>query len=232
MKWNTAVLQLTAQHVRNCLPHQEMTWASLSLSPNASGLLLEFRYVLRYAFVIWKILKKGHTISVSISDDTTANTCYCGTLSCRELHLKMSSEEKVNEIPVRKPGAKKATAKKKSSWRALSLKEKYKVVKAINSGKEQAEVAQLFDSPLSQSTVVTIVRNKKEIIRACEGGLYKDKHKRMKQPCYPDVEKALAEWFKKVRSINVPVNGHFWQRKLSTLQSNSVTKISTQATDF
>ena len=34
-----------------------------------------------------------------------------------------------------------------------------------------------------------------------------DKRKRMKQPSYPDVEKALAEWFKKVRSINVPVNG-------------------------
>jgi len=57
----------------------------------------------------------------------------------------MSSEEKVDEIPVRKPGAKKATAKKKSSRRVLSLEEKYKVVKAINSGKKQAEVAQLFD---------------------------------------------------------------------------------------
>jgi len=29
----------------------------------------------------------------------------------------------------------------------------------------------------------------------------------MKQPSYPDVEKALAEWFKKVQSIHVPVNG-------------------------
>ena len=62
----------------------------------------------------------------------------------------MSSEEKVDEIPVRKPGAKKATAKKKSSRRVLSLEEKYKVVKAINSGKKQAEVAQRFDPPLSQ----------------------------------------------------------------------------------
>lgn len=60
---------------------------------------------------------------------------------------------------------------------------------------------------LSQSTVATIVRTKKEIISAYEGGLYKDKRKRMKQPSYPYVEEALAEWFKKVRSINVPVNG-------------------------
>ena len=85
----------------------------------------------------------------------------------------MSSEEKVNEIPVQKPSAKKATAKKKSGGTVLSLDEKYKVVKVINSGKKQAEVAQLFDPPLSQSTVATIVRSKKEIISAYEGGLYK-----------------------------------------------------------
>ena len=54
----------------------------------------------------------------------------------------MSSEEKVDEIPVRKPGAKKATAKKKIGRRVLSLEEKYKIVKAINSGKKQAKVAQ------------------------------------------------------------------------------------------
>ena len=80
----------------------------------------------------------------------------------------MSSEAKVDEIPVRKPGAKKATAKKESSRRVWSLEEKYKVVKAINSGKKQAEVAQLFDPPLSQSTVATIVRSEKEIISAYE----------------------------------------------------------------
>lgn len=80
-------------------------------------------------------------------------------------------------------------------------------MKAIDSGKKQAEVAQLFDPPLSQSTAATIVRSKKEIISAYEGGLYKDKHKRMKQPSYPNMEKALVEWLKKVRSINVPVNG-------------------------
>ena len=51
------------------------------------------------------------------------------------------------------------------------------------------------------------MQSKKEIISAYEGGLYKDKTKRMKQPSYPDVKKALAEWLKKVRSINVAVNG-------------------------
>lgn len=62
----------------------------------------------------------------------------------------MSRQEKVAETPVWKRGAKKATARKNSSRRVLSLEEKYKVVKAINSGKKQAEVAQLFDPPLSR----------------------------------------------------------------------------------
>ena len=112
--------------------------------------------------------------------------------------LRCQAKRKVDEIPVRKPGTKKATAKKKSSRGVLSLEEKYKVVKAINSGKKQAEVAQHFDPPLSQSTVATIVRSKKEIISAYEGGLYKDKRKKIGQLSYSDVEKALAEWFKKV----------------------------------
>ena len=94
-----------------------------------------------------------------------------------------------------------------TNTRGLSLEDEYKVVKAINSGKKQAEVAQLFDPPLSQSTVATIVGSKKVIISAYTGGMYKDKRKRMKQPSYPDVEKAVAEWLKKVRNINVPVNG-------------------------
>ena len=130
----------------------------------------------------------------------------------------MSSEGKVDEIPVQKPGTNKATVKKKkkkkkkkSSRTVLSLEEKYKIVKAINSGKKQAEFAQRFDPPLSQSTVATLVRRKKEIISAYEGGLYKDKRKRMKEQSHPDVEKALAEWFKKVRSMcNVRLMAWLW----------------------
>ena len=59
----------------------------------------------------------------------------------------MSRQEKVAETPVWKRGPKKATTKKNSSRRVLSLEEKYKVVKAINSGKKQAEVAH-FLTPL------------------------------------------------------------------------------------
>ena len=37
--------------------------------------------------------------------------------------------------------------------------------------------------------------------------MYKDNRKTLKQSTYPDLDKALSEWFRKVRSINVPVNG-------------------------
>ena len=51
------------------------------------------------------------------------------------------------------------------------------------------------------------MKKKKQIISAYERGLYKDKTNKLKQSSYPDVKKALSEWFHKVRSINVPVTG-------------------------
>lgn len=38
-------------------------------------------------------------------------------------------------------------------------------------------------------------------------GEYNDKRNTLKQSSFPDLDKALPKWFKKVRSINVPVNG-------------------------
>ena len=74
-------------------------------------------------------------------------------------------------------------------------------------GKTQAKVTELFDPPLPQSTVVTIVKNKKQIITAYKGGVYKDKQNTLKQSTYPDLDKALSEWFTKLSSITVAVNG-------------------------
>ena len=37
--------------------------------------------------------------------------------------------------------------------------------------------------------------------------MYKANRKTLKQSTYPDLDKALSEWFRKVRSINVPING-------------------------
>ena len=119
----------------------------------------------------------------------------------------MSSLEKADENPVPGPSSsksgssKKLPAKKAQRYepcqRVLTVEEKYKVMKALSKGKKHAEVAQLFDPPLSQLTVATIAKNEKQIISAYEGGMFKSKRK----------DKAPSEWFKKVRDVNASANG-------------------------
>ena len=77
------------------------------------------------------------------------------------------------------------------------MEEKYRIVKEIQNGKKKADVAELFNPPFCQSTTATIVKNKKEIICAYEEGLFINKRKKMMQSYVADVDKALAEWFKK-----------------------------------
>jgi len=57
------------------------------------------------------------------------------------------------------------------------------------------------------------MKKKDEIISASEGGLYTDKRKKMKQSTFPDLDKALSEWFRKVRGKNIPVSGPLLQEK-------------------
>lgn len=97
--------------------------------------------------------------------------------------------------------------------RVLTLEEKYKLVKAIFNGEKHTVVAKRFDPPLSQSTISTIMKKKDDINSAFDGGLYKDKQKKMKQSTFPDLNKALSEWFHKVRARNIPVSGPLLQEK-------------------
>ncbi|KAK3728507.1 hypothetical protein QZH41_002368 [Actinostola sp. cb2023] len=88
----------------------------------------------------------------------------------------------------KKPGASKRIR------RALTLEDKYKIVKAINDGVRQFEVAKLFDPPLSQSIVATIAKKKEEITSAYEWGFYKDKRKKLRPSTYryPNLDKTLS----------------------------------------
>ena len=97
--------------------------------------------------------------------------------------------------------------------RVLTLEEKYKLVKAIRNGEKHTVVAKRFNPLLSQSTISTIMKKKDDIVRAFEGGLYKEKRKKMKQSTFPDLDKALSGWFRKVRAMNIPVSGPLLQEK-------------------
>lgn len=94
-----------------------------------------------------------------------------------------------------------------------TLEEKYKLVKAIKNGEKDAVVAKRFDPPLSQSTISNIMKKKDDIVSAFEGGLYKEKQKKMKQSTFPTLDKVLSEWIRKVQAMNILVSGPLLQEK-------------------
>ena len=95
----------------------------------------------------------------------------------------------------------------------MTLEETYKLISAIKDGAKHVEAAKLFDPPLSGSTISTILKEKHKIVRAYEEGSYSAKRKKMRQSDYPDVKKALSQWFRTVLTSNVPLSGPLWQGK-------------------
>ena len=127
-----------------------------------------------------------------------------------------SSNDKIGNVATpsnkqKQPDPKKSTTKRKR--RTLTLEEKYKLISAIRDGAKHVEAAKLFDPPLSGSTISTILKEKHKIVRAYEEGSYSDKRKKMRQSDYPDLNKALSQWFRTVRSSNVPLSGPLLQEK-------------------
>lgn len=98
--------------------------------------------------------------------------------------------------------------------RVLTLEDKYELLKLIGNGEKQSVVAKRFDPPLSESTTSTIMKGKDDIVRAFEGEyLYKEKRKNMKHSTFPDLEKVLSEWFRKVQAMNISVSTPLLQEK-------------------
>ena len=95
----------------------------------------------------------------------------------------------------------------------MTLEETYKLISAIKDGAKHVEAAKLFDPPLSGSTISTILKEKHKIVRAYEEGSYSAKRKKMRQSDYPDVKKALSQWFRTVLTSNVPLSGPLLQGK-------------------
>ena len=129
---------------------------------------------------------------------------------------EISSSNEIGNVvtPLNKqkqPDPKKSTTKRKR--RTLTLEEKYKLNSAIKDGTKHVEAAKLFDPPLSGSTILTILKEKQNIIRAYEEGSYNDKRKKMRQSDYPDVNKAPSQWFRTVRTSNVSLSGPLIQDK-------------------
>ena len=91
----------------------------------------------------------------------------------------------------------------------ISLHEKVLIIEEIQSGKMQKDVAQSRQLP--SSTVQHIWSNRTKI---CEHYVAINPNCKKARPCsFPEIDKALLQWFDGQRSQNNPVNGPFLLRK-------------------
>ena len=126
--------------------------------------------------------------------------------------LESAAEESVT-VPVPSASTSRSQSKKEETKkrRVVTLEKKYKLIKAIKGGEKNTVAAKPFDPLLSQSTISTIMKKKDELISAYEGGFFTEKRKKMTQATFPDFDKALSEWFRKVRGMYIPVSGTLLQ---------------------
>ena len=92
---------------------------------------------------------------------------------------------------------------KKRVHKEVSLELKYKALLELEKGKTNKEVALLFDVP--SNTLSTWKKNKSKIVEVFQSRGASTK--RVKVDTYDQVNKAVLQWFVRMRSENVPVNG-------------------------
>jgi predicted transcriptional regulator len=97
--------------------------------------------------------------------------------------------------------------------KSLSLTEKFKIIKEVETGARKKDVATKYKIPAS--TLSTILKNKSTIINVVENihGGKCEKNKRIKKRIYINVDTAVLEWFKAVRAQNLPVSGAIIKQK-------------------
>lgn len=99
----------------------------------------------------------------------------------------------------------------KRTLKALTIEDKFKLIKEVEAGSLKKDVASKFGVP--PSTVSTILKNKQSIIAAFEGGTASGSRKRLKKPTYENVDKAVLDWFKSARSQSLPISGGLIKEK-------------------
>jgi hypothetical protein len=86
----------------------------------------------------------------------------------------------------------------------LSIKQKENVIKSIEEqGKSAEQVA--IDNNLSVSTVYKIVKNKEQLFEFTKNNPNSAFRKALKLTTFPELEKALLEWFKQQQKENQPI---------------------------
>jgi hypothetical protein len=94
----------------------------------------------------------------------------------------------------------------KRKRQTISLADKQTIIEASKTKPKTADLVKHFDNKYVYTTIDTILKNKDKILQAIEDGAG-EKRAKLKGAKYPELEEALLNWLKDVRSENVSVDG-------------------------
>lgn len=103
----------------------------------------------------------------------------------------------------------------KQKRKAFTLKQKYEIIKKIQSGVKQSKICK--DLNLQKSTVATIWKKRQDILSVYDKTNVRCK--KLKTSVHQEVDKGLLQWFAQKRQENVPISGNVLQEKASELGS-------------
>ncbi|XP_045108902.1 tigger transposable element-derived protein 4-like [Portunus trituberculatus] len=87
----------------------------------------------------------------------------------------------------------------------LSLEVKIEIIKRINSGEKQSDMAEEY--MVNRSTIKSIMKKSSSYLQCWKKGMFHPDSKRLKGPKREDIEAALYSWYKQAVSTGTPVSG-------------------------
>ncbi|XP_068204416.1 tigger transposable element-derived protein 4-like isoform X1 [Palaemon carinicauda] len=94
---------------------------------------------------------------------------------------------------------------------ALSLETKVEIIRRIQSGEKQVDLAMEYN--VGRSTLSFIMKHAEKFLGVWKNGKFHPDSKRLRGAQREDVEEALYEWYKQAMQINAPVTGPILCRK-------------------
>lgn len=93
----------------------------------------------------------------------------------------------------------------KRKLNSLPIKEKLKLISAVESGEKRKLVAEKFN--IAQSTLSGIIKDKGKILAAAESTGDRDV-RRIRPLKYEAIDSAMIKWFHAMRAKNLPISGN------------------------
>ena len=98
-----------------------------------------------------------------------------------------------------------AKVSQKRKLSSYTLAKKYEVLQLLDKGQKASQIARDLGIPKNNISTWSKPETKQKILMEYESGITDSKRKRFRQGKYADIEDALLQWFKDVRSRPDPV---------------------------